>query len=94
MPTHEGHTIRAGDAVKHGPTGQTWLVATDEERGEFMAAGWPETLAYAKDCTLDTAATDEERLDLLREVAASRGDRGGCTYRSRTAARQLEASDG
>lgn len=81
--------FRAGDSVFHAPTGETWTLACDEENGEVVACGWPETLAYAKDCTLRKCATDAERLDLLHRAAASRGDDGCSTLRSRRASRQL-----
>lgn len=58
--------LRAGDRVKHLPTGETWELACDEERGQVMPSGWPPTIAAATDCELIEAATDEVRLDTLR----------------------------
>lgn len=82
--------FRAGDAVRHRPTGETWLLACDEERGEVVASGWPETIARAVDCERVRVATDEQRLERLREVARSGGG-----YRAALAARQLdEATSG
>lgn len=60
--------FRAADHVAHGPTGETWLLACDEDNGEVIPCGWPETYARASDCTLVKAATDEERMDILRLV--------------------------
>ena len=61
-------TIDTGDTVKHGPTGETWVVAYVQ--GEWLAwCGWPEGEARLSDCTLVTAATDEYREKLLREIA-------------------------
>lgn len=65
--------IKAGDHVFHEPTGETWLVATNEEAGFFFAAGWPETRAESTDCKLVYSATDEEHRKLLREVSSSEG---------------------
>ena len=63
--------FRAGDVIHHAPSGEEWLLACDEERGEVICCGWPETIAKATDCTLVTAATDEERAALLARVAKS-----------------------
>lgn len=60
--------FRAGDHVHHGPTGEDWVLACDEESGEVIPCGWPETYARASDCTLKTPVTDAGRLALLREV--------------------------
>lgn len=69
----ENHTIIAtidtGDTVKHGPTGETWIVAY--VRGEYLAwCGWPEGEARLSDCTLIEKAGAEDRERLLREMAA------------------------
>ena len=45
--------IQAGDAVKHGPSGETWyLLGVDSRRGRVCVAGWPPTEANLSDCTL------------------------------------------
>lgn len=63
--------MRAGDTVKHGPTGETWyLGGADMKRDEVYPCGWPETIAKASDCTLVKAATDEEHWKLVEEIAA------------------------
>lgn len=82
-------TLRAGDDVAHGPSGETWTLACDEENGEVMPCGWPEGWAKAADCTLVKAASDAERLEMLRMVAATRGDHGERTHRASLAAHQL-----
>ncbi len=79
--------FRAGDHVKHGPSGESWVLACDEERGRVMPAGWPESMADAADCTLTKAATERERRDMLTRVAASRSD--GPSYRRSLASHQL-----
>lgn len=57
--------MRAGDQVLHLPTGEKWLLAADEERGEVYPLGWPETIAQASDCQLLRAASDTERVAQL-----------------------------
>lgn len=76
---------RAGDVVKHQPSGEEWLLACDEEDGLVVCCGWPESMARARECSLVTAATDADRLDTLRRVAKSCWDQA----RGRRAARQL-----
>lgn len=66
--------MRCGDKVKHGPTGETWVVAYVD--GEYLAwCGWPEGEARVSDCTLVEACSDEEHHRWLKEVAASSGIR-------------------
>lgn len=64
-------TFRAGDAVKHGPTGETWVLAADQHGDDVVCAGWPESIAKAADCTLVEAATDDQRREMLMRVAES-----------------------
>lgn len=45
-------TFKAGDTVKHGPTGETWFLLEDEKDGHVRPAGWPVSRARADDCTL------------------------------------------
>jgi len=64
--------IDTGDIVHHGPTGEDWVVA--RVQGEHLAwCGWPQGWADLKDCTLVKKATPEERIDLLKQIANSRG---------------------
>jgi len=61
--------IDTGDAVRHGPTGETWLVARVD--GDRLAwVGWPPGWANLADCTLTRKATPVQREKLLRELAA------------------------
>ncbi len=78
--------FRAGDKVKHAPSGETWVLACDQVGDEVHPTGWPESIAQAKDCTLVVAATDEERLDKLKSVA----DQCAGQMRGSRAKRQLE----
>ena len=60
--------IDTGDSVLHGPTGETWVVAYVQ--GDRLAwCGWPEGEARLEDCKLVTAASDEYREKLLREMS-------------------------
>lgn len=62
--------IRTGDTVYHRPTGETWLVAYVEDDGRYLApCGWPFCLAPVTDCELREAASDEDSMKLLRELA-------------------------
>lgn len=57
--------IRAGDHVRHGPTGEDWMVlAVDGER--LVPAGWPPCVARTSDCTLVEACTDDEHRRMAR----------------------------
>ena len=63
------YTFRAGDHIFHRGTGEKWVLACDEQYGEIICCGWPETFAPAVGCDLVKAATDEERLSMLRDVS-------------------------
>lgn len=66
-------TIDTGDTVKHAPTGEQWIVACVQ--GDRLSwVGWPEGMAYLTDCTLVAKATPEQRDEMLRLLAALRGD--------------------
>lgn len=67
MATAE-HSFRAGDTVKHHPTGETWHLAAVNKTC-VLPSGWPETIAYAVDCELVMAATDEEHEQEVRQWA-------------------------
>ncbi len=81
--------FRAGDRVKHAPSGETWILACDEIDGRVLPAGWPETLAQAEHCTLVEAASDEKRLEMLRDVAGGYSSGNGVSYRRSVARTQL-----
>lgn len=71
VKAHAGPTFRAGDAVKHGPTGETWVVAGIRD-GYLAWVGWPEGRARSEDCTMVQAATDAEHRKMLEELARSK----------------------
>ncbi len=80
--------FRAGDRVRHGPSGERWLLACDErEDGSVYPCGWPETRAMASDCSLVQATTDENRKAMLETVAA-----GNTSLRRGIAEAQLNAA--
>ncbi|NEV80099.1 hypothetical protein DYI24_23980 [Rhodopseudomonas sp. BR0C11] len=63
-------TMRAGDHVLHGPTGEEWVVAYVD--GDRLAwCGWPEGEAMVSDCEMIKKATDEEHVEWLQEIAKS-----------------------
>lgn len=62
--------MRTGDHVKHGPTGETWVVGyVDGDRMSWL--GWPPGEARTEDCTVVKACTDEEHEQVLRQLAQS-----------------------
>jgi len=83
----------AGDTVRHAPTKETWILACDEERGEVMPCGWPMCIAKASDCSLVTAAPDEERTVMLKTWAEKQGSESNRDWRTLTARRQWPNSD-
>lgn len=59
--------IRAGDTVRHGPSGETWLVAA-VHGVELAPAGWPEGIARIEDCTLVERCGDLEHVDMVERA--------------------------
>lgn len=80
-------TYRAGDVVRHLALDQEWLLACDEDHGRIAACGWPESWNRVEEVELVHAASDEERLERLRETAALHGG----DSRAAAARRQLAA---
>jgi hypothetical protein len=76
-----------GDVVRHTPSGERWLVAY-VHRDYVCCCGWPESLAPVADCVLLESATPEQRLILLRQMAAMEGSDSRKSY----AKRRLEAA--
>jgi hypothetical protein len=77
--------FRAGDIVDHKPSDERWILATDEEYGQVLPLGWPESIAKAADCTLVKASSDEERISMLIQSAKLPSS----DVRGRTAKRQI-----
>jgi hypothetical protein len=63
--------IDTGDVVRHGPTGERWIVAYVQD-GRIAWFGWPPGEASAEDCVLITKATPEAREKYLRTLADMR----------------------
>lgn len=78
--------FRAGDVVKHEPSGETWSLAVDQFGDEVSPCGWPETIAKASDCTLIKHATDDER---SKQLVESSNIRCQLDVRRREATRQI-----
>ena len=71
--------IDTGDHVRHGPTGEDWVVVCVV--GDKLSwCGWPEGMADLADCTLTRKATDKERDKLLRELARIDASDHRCRY--------------
>jgi hypothetical protein len=65
--------IDTGDTVLHKPSGETWTVAY--VRGDHLSwCGWPEGIAILSDCELVKAASDDERMSLLQQMARMEGN--------------------
>lgn len=67
-------SFRAGDQVRHVPTGETWIVAWCNGP-ELSWCGYPDGVARTADCTLIQAATDEEHLKTLSQLAFGGGSK-------------------
>jgi len=79
----------AADVVRHGPTGEKWILACDQDRGEVMPCGWPMSIAFAKDCELVKSATEDERAAMLKTWAEKRDSKSSRDWRTLTARRQV-----
>lgn len=79
--------FRAGDVVAHGPSGEEWVLACDEEAGRVCPAGWPNSMADARDCTLVERASDHARIEMLRQASALNDNRGEAARRALAAER-------
>lgn len=58
--------IEIGDVVKHGPTGETWVVCRVGGDSVYPA-GWPPSCGEIKDCTLVRKATADEKADIIKQ---------------------------
>lgn len=84
--------IDTGDTVKHGPTGETWIVAYVQ--GDRLAwCGWPEGEASLEHCTLVEKATDDYRTKLLLELAEMKSSDARQRYAAHRLAFQSLESD-
>lgn len=82
--------IRAGDHVKHHPTGETWVVR--RVLGEHLEwFGWPPGQAYVWDCERTYACTEEEHEDALAGHLPRRRAKGRCRMAEDRASRFSQA---
>ena len=79
--------FRAGDTVHNQPSGEDWVLACDEYQEHVMPAGWPESREKVSDCELIEAASDELRLQMLKDASAGSGVRADLAQRQLTAER-------
>lgn len=94
MKVESRSPFRAGDRVRHRPSGETWILAVDErEDGSVYPCGWPESRADAADCELVEAASDEKRLEMLRHVAGGHDDEGTMSIRRSVGRHQLARAE-
>lgn len=64
--------IETADVVLHKPSGEKWLVAYC--RGGYVCCcGWPQSLAPVGDCELIEKGTEQEREELIVQMASCRG---------------------
>ncbi len=84
-PPEQRRPFRAGDVVS--TRSGEWVLACDEEKGRVSFTGWAYPPIDAGECELRKAASDHDRLDMLRRTAIE------CAgmWRGQAAARQLAA---
>lgn len=80
--------FKAGDVVKHRPTGETWSLIEDEKDGWVTPGGWPPSQGRAVDCKLVKSETP----DPLREPGFTEDSRssGGPAWLRAQAAEKEE----
>lgn len=72
---HDSPIFRAGDVVRHKPSGEEWVVAAISPRGPWLyPAGWPESRASIQECEMVKPATDAENVRMLLKAASSPSD--------------------
>lgn len=84
--------MRAGDVVKHQPTGETWVLAC-AERDEVYPCGWPETIAKEKDCILVEAGSEKDYREMLEswsDKSSYDSSEGGANIRVLICRNQLQ----
>lgn len=63
------YKYRAGDHVKHIPSDEEWILACDEENNEVTPLGYPLCFAKVKDIVLLKTASDQYRLQTLKNTS-------------------------
>ena len=67
--------FRAGDVVRHRPSGKTCPIGAIRSDGGIGLSGWPEMWADAADCDLVKACSDKSHRATVREAIL-----GGANY--------------
>jgi hypothetical protein len=94
MPmTRTAAPFRIGDHVRHGPTGETWIVAA-VDGADLWPAGWPESCARVADCELAEACDDERHAFFVGVVRRSDGRRGSLARAHTCSVCTCEMADG
>lgn len=74
--------MKAGDTVRHIPTGEEWVVAATQGT-ELICCCWPETMAPFSECELVKTCSDAEHKEqLLHTYAYCNGQLRGAWARS------------
>ncbi len=60
--------MKIGDAIKHAPTGETWVVARILSNGDIFCAGWPCSLGKASEITLEEECSEEESAAMIERL--------------------------
>ena len=64
--------MRAGDHVRHTPSGETWVVRSVEpEQNRLSWCGWPPGTALLSDCELVYSCSDAEHEKLVADLRKS-----------------------
>ena len=67
--------MRAGDHIKHRPSGETWVVAY-AEGDDVCAFGWPHSIARRSDCEMVKSVSEAEHRAMLIELSGLSDSRG------------------
>ena len=85
--------MKAGDTVKHIPSGETWVLAVgpfDMIGGLFiMACGWPEEMVPFSRVELVKSCSDSECEEMLYKWSEMRRENGRIDWRTLEARNQL-----
>lgn len=72
--------VKAGDSVRHRPSGESWLVAAVSPNGaELVCCGWPETIAKVGDCEVIERCSEPSREEMIERCKDGNDVRGSWT---------------
>lgn len=72
MSQNQVYIPRCGDAVKHKPSGEEWLVAYCTSDGVLSPFGYPESIAKLSECEVVDKCSDDQHLALVKNWVESR----------------------